>query len=90
MRRAFWSINIGLILMVLLDLFPVGVYQFSTIVNHGFWYARSSEFIESATFQSFTWMRIIGGSVFTLGGVIPLMWLMIRGQRGMKPTTLNL
>ncbi|MCX6139490.1 MAG: cbb3-type cytochrome c oxidase subunit I [Candidatus Kapabacteria bacterium] len=86
-RRAFWSVNIGLLLMVLLDLFPAGVYQFSTIVNHGFWYARSSEFIDGAGFQSLTWLRIVGGSLFTLGGVIPLMWLMIRGQRGMKPTT---
>ncbi|MBK6290399.1 MAG: cbb3-type cytochrome c oxidase subunit I [Ignavibacteria bacterium] len=83
-RRAFWSINIGLLLMVLLDLFPVGIYQFSTIVNNGFWYARSSDFIEGTVFQSFTWMRIIGGSLFTLGGVLPLMWLMFRGQRGLK------
>ncbi|MBL7987265.1 MAG: cbb3-type cytochrome c oxidase subunit I [Chlorobi bacterium] len=85
-RTAFWSINVGLLLMVILDLFPVGLYQFLTIVERGFWYARSAEFVDGATFQTFTWLRIVGGALFTLGGVIPILWLIMRGPRNLKPS----
>jgi nitric oxide reductase subunit B len=81
---AFWSINIGLFLMVLLDLFPVGLWQFKTVTENGLWFARGHEFIESTGFQTFTWLRIVGGSLFTLGGVLPLVWFIIRGRKGLK------
>lgn len=76
-KLSFWSINIGLLLMVLLDLFPAGIWQFNTVVEKGLWYARSADFIESNGFQTLTWLRIIGGSVFTIGGVIPLTWFIV-------------
>ena len=41
-------------------------------------------FIESTGFQTLTWLRIVGGSIFTLGGVIPLIWFIIRGNRNLK------
>jgi nitric oxide reductase subunit B len=74
LRISFWSINIGLMLMVLLDLFPAGILQFQAVVEKGLWYGRSAEFIDSDTFQNLTWLRIIGGSIFVAGGVIPLTW----------------
>ena len=83
-KIVFWSINIGLLLMVFLDLFPAGIFQFMTVTEHGLWYARSSNFIESNTFQNFTWLRIVGGSLFTLGGVTPLIWFIIRSRKGLK------
>ena len=76
-RMAFWSINIGLSLMVLLDLFPAGLLQFSAAVSEGLWYARSAEFIQSSGFQGLTWMRMLGGAIFLLGGVIPLAWFIL-------------
>ncbi|MBU9935341.1 MAG: cbb3-type cytochrome c oxidase subunit I [Ferruginibacter sp.] len=83
-KTVFWSINIGLLLMVFLDLFPAGIYQFKTVTEQGLWYARSSSFIESNGFQTLTWLRIAGGSLFTLGGVIPLVWFITRGRKGLK------
>ncbi len=83
-RTAFWSINIGLLLMVFLDLFPAGIWQFKTATEHGLWYARSHTFIESTGFQTFTWLRMAGGALFTLGGVIPLTWFVISRRRGLK------
>ncbi|MBN8676524.1 MAG: cbb3-type cytochrome c oxidase subunit I [Chitinophagales bacterium] len=83
-KRAFWSINIGLLLMVFLDLFPAGIYQFKTVTDQGLWYARSHEFIESTGFQTLTWLRIVGGSIFTIGGVIPLVWFITSRRRGLK------
>jgi len=83
-KTVFWSINIGLLLMVLLDLFPAGIYQFNTVTEQGLWYARSSAFIESTGFQSLTWMRIIGGFIFTVGGVLPIVWFVISSRKGLK------
>jgi len=74
---AFWSINIGLMLMVVMDLFPAGAIQFKTVIDHGLWYARSDAFITSSAFESLTWMRGIGVCVFLFGGVIPLAWFVV-------------
>ncbi len=38
---SFWAINIGLALMVLLSLLPVGLAQTWASVEHGLWYART-------------------------------------------------
>lgn len=70
--------------MIFLDLFPAGIWQFKTVTEQGLWYARSSAFIESSGFQTLTWLRIVGGSLFTLGGVIPLVWFITRSRRGLK------
>ena len=70
--------------MEFLDLFPVGIWQFKNVKEQGLWYARSSSFIESTGFQTFTWLRIIGGALFTLGGVIPLLWFITSRRRGLK------
>jgi len=83
-RSVFWSINIGLLLMVLLDLFPAGIYQFNAVTENGLWFARSSAFIEGKAFQTLTWMRIAGGALFTLGGTIPLMWFIATRRRAVK------
>ncbi len=83
-RLSFWSINIGLMLMVLLDLFPAGILQFQAVLDHGLWFARSNEFIEQDSFQTLTWLRIIGGSIFTLGGVLPLVFIVIKASLNLK------
>ena len=84
-RCAFWSLNLGLALMVILDLFPAGVLQFITTLDRGLWFARSQEFIMSLPFQTLTWMRAIGGILFTLGGVVPITWFMISRVSALKP-----
>jgi len=73
-RMSFWSLNIGLLLMILLDTFPAGILQFIAVIEGGMWKARSEEFIQSSNFQTLTWMRAIGGAMFFLGGVTPLAW----------------
>ncbi|MBE2229924.1 MAG: cbb3-type cytochrome c oxidase subunit I [Chitinophagaceae bacterium] len=84
-RTAFWAVNAGLLLMVLLDLFPAGIWQLHTVTEKGLWYARSHEFIESNGFQTLTWLRIIGGALFTLGGVLPLVWFIASRITSLKP-----
>ena len=76
-RRAFWAINIGLMLMVLLDLLPVGFHQLQVVMEQGYWAARTEQFIQSDAFQWLTWARIVGGLLFVFGGVLPIAWLML-------------
>ena len=70
--------------MVFLDLFPAGIWQFNTVTESGLWYARSHHFVESRGFQTFTWMRAAGGTLFVLGGVIPLMWFITTRRKRLK------
>ena len=66
---AFWSINIGLMLMLLLSLLPIGLLQTIASVNHGMWYARSAEFMQQPLMSTLRWMRIFGDTIFALGSV---------------------
>ncbi len=84
LRRAFWSLNIGLMLMLLIDLFPVGFHQLFTVMESGFWFARSEAYIQGAVFQWLTWARIVGGLIFVLGGVVPFAWFMLSRCRACK------
>ncbi|MBI5857733.1 MAG: cbb3-type cytochrome c oxidase subunit I [Sphingobacteriales bacterium] len=89
-KTAFWSVNVGLLLMVFLDLFPAGIWQFKSVTDNGLWYARSHRFIESAGFQTLTWLRMVGGALFTLGGVIPLVWFITTRRRRLKEKTVTI
>ncbi len=69
LRFAFWALNGGLMAMCLLSLLPVGLMQTWASVEHGYWYARSSEFLQTPIMQNLRWMRIPGDTVFALGAV---------------------
>jgi nitric oxide reductase subunit B len=86
-KFSFWSINAGLMLMVMLDLFPAGAFQFQSIVENGLWFARSEAFIGQGVFKSLTWLRGIGATVFFFGGVIPLAWFIVTRAGSLKATT---
>lgn len=66
---AFWSINIGLMLMLLLSLLPIGLLQTIASVNHGMWYARSAEFMQQPLMNTLRWMRLFGDTIFALGTI---------------------
>lgn len=85
-KTIFWAINAGLMLMVLMDLFPAGAVQFKAVVDKGLWYGRSAEFIHGDTFSTLTWLRGIGASLFFFVGVIPLAWYLVARLRRLKTT----
>ena len=66
---SFWSINIGLLLMVLISLLPIGLLQTIASVNHGMWYARSAEFMQQPLLNSLRWLRVIGDTIFAFGTI---------------------
>ena len=73
----FWSLNIGLLLMVLLSLLPVGLMQTVASVKEGMWYARSAEFMQEPLVNTFKWLRTIGDTIFAVG-TLTLFWFVYR------------
>ncbi|MEZ5464506.1 MAG: nitric-oxide reductase large subunit [Lysobacteraceae bacterium] len=84
LRGGFWTLNIGLSLMALLTLLPMGVLQLNAALEKGYWYARSAEFMGQPIFDLLVWMRVPGDTIFAVGaGMIALftasLWLWPRG-----------
>ncbi|WP_442505401.1 nitric-oxide reductase large subunit [Novipirellula sp. SH528] len=69
LRIGFWSMNIGLFAMCVLSLLPVGLLQTKASVETGYWYARSSEFMQTELMQTLRWMRVPGDTIFFIGAV---------------------
>lgn len=84
-RTAFWSMNIGLTLMVVMDLFPVGVHQLIVAMTEGYAYSRSNLYLQGNIFQTLTWLRGVGVVIFICGGVLPLTWFMVSRWFWLKP-----
>jgi nitric oxide reductase subunit B len=78
---SFWAINVGLALMILLSLLPVGLLQTWASVEHGMWYARSAEFMQTPTMNTLRWLRVVGDSIFALG-VVGLGWFVLGLKTG--------
>ncbi len=66
-RYAFWALNIGLGLMILLSLLPVGLVQFFACLKYGLWYARGTELMQTDLILRLKWMRMIGDIIFASG-----------------------
>jgi len=76
LATAFWAINVGLALMVLLSLLPIGLLQTWAAVEHGTWYARSAEFLQTGMMNTLRWLRVIGDTIFAVG-VLALGWFVL-------------
>lgn len=86
LAASFWSINIGLALMVLLSLLPVGLLQTWASVEHGLWYARSAEFLQTEHMQLLRWLRMVGDTVFAVG-IMGLAWFVVGLKTGWSIST---
>ncbi|WP_202844834.1 nitric-oxide reductase large subunit [Luteimonas saliphila] len=74
---SFWAFNIGLAGMALLTLLPIGVLQLNAALEHGYWYARSAEFMQQPLIDLLVWMRVPGDTIFSIGA-LALAWFMLR------------
>ena len=82
LKFAFWSMNIGLLTMCVGSLLPVGLLQTWASVDQGYWYARSTEFLGTATMQTLRWLRVPGDTIFAAGEfVLVLFVLSLRPRR---------
>jgi nitric oxide reductase subunit B len=76
LRTAFWALNIGLALMALLTLLPLGTLQLLAAIDHGYWYARSAEFMQQPIVELLVWMRVPGDTIFSVGA-LAFTWFVI-------------
>jgi len=77
LRSAFWCFNVGLMLMGLLTLLPLGVLQLEAALEKGYWYARSAEFMGQPIVHALVWMRVPGDTIFSVGALL-LAWFVAR------------
>ncbi len=66
---SFWGLNVGLVMMVVTNLFPGGVLQLLDVLNNGYWHARGPEFLNQINILE--WARLPGDIVFSVFGVVP-------------------
>ena len=76
-KLSFWLLNFGLFAMVIFSLLPVGLMQTWASVEHGYWYARSSEFLQTDVMQTLRWIRAFGDTIFA-AGVLLLVYFIIQ------------
>ncbi|MFZ2447989.1 MAG: cbb3-type cytochrome c oxidase subunit I [Syntrophobacteraceae bacterium] len=86
-KVSFWGLNIGLALMILLNLFPGGVMQLRDVLDNGYWHARNLGYLNQRFVRMIEWFRLPGDAVFIALGVVPAVIasvmtyvLMLRGK----------
>ena len=85
LKAAFWTMNGGLMAMCVGSLLPVGLMQTLASVEHGYWYARSTEFLGTPLMQTLRWMRAPGDTLFALGAFLLVAFIFRTGlARGRK------
>jgi len=77
LKTSFWALNIGLSLMALLTLLPIGIIQLNAAIEHGYWFARSAELMQQPLIQLLVWMRVPGDTIFSVGA-FALAWFVLR------------
>ena len=86
LKPAFWSLNIGLAMMVFLSLLPAGIYQAWASISKGLWYARSPDIIHSPVMETLVWLRVPGDIVFATGSVLLAVYALKLLKRDVRPT----
>jgi nitric oxide reductase subunit B len=83
---AFWAMNGGLFAMCVGSLLPVGLLQTWASVDHGYWYARSREFLSTPVMQTLRWLRVPGDTLFAIGELALVAFVFsIRVRRESQP-----
>jgi nitric oxide reductase subunit B len=77
LKGSFWAFNVGLSLMALLTLLPMGLLQLNAALEHGYWYARSAEFMGQPLIHMLVWLRVPGDTIFSIAALM-LCWFTLR------------
>jgi nitric oxide reductase subunit B len=88
-RVSFWGLNIGLLLMVVGNLFPGGVLQLYDVLNNGYWHARGADYLNQDFVRFIEWCRLPGDAIFILFGVIPLVIAAVLTYWSMRRATVS-
>jgi nitric oxide reductase subunit B len=74
---SFWGLNVGLFLMFLTGLLPIGMLQVWTCYDQGFWFARSAAFYEMELVQTLGLWRIVPDTIVIVLGAFPLLYFLL-------------
>jgi nitric oxide reductase subunit B len=77
LKLSFWALNIGLAMMALFTLLPIGIMQLLAAIEHGYAYARSAEFMNRPIIDMLVWARVPGDTLFSIGA-LSLAWFVLR------------
>lgn len=80
---AFWLYNVGLVLWIVLNFFPIGWPQLIAVYEQGYAYARSIAFYNTTTLWQ--WLRFPGDVVFALGALL-MAWDFLSKTRSCRKT----
>ncbi|MBA2077393.1 cbb3-type cytochrome c oxidase subunit I [Rhodanobacter sp. PCA2] len=83
-RIAFWGTNGGLVLMIAMSLFPSGLLQIQDVLEHGYWHARSMDYMAMPRSRLIEWLRLPGDLVFIVFGSVPLAIAAVKAWLGMR------
>jgi nitric oxide reductase subunit B len=81
MKMSFWSLNIGLGLMLFVNLVPMGIIQLYDAFKNGYFHARAPELFERTSVRVLEWLRLPGDLLFIIGGILPVVYLAVRMWR---------
>jgi nitric oxide reductase subunit B len=84
-KISFWSLNIGLMGMIVITLLPVGFMQMAESFNNGFAAARSFAFYQQPIVHTLMWIRMLPDTVFLVPGIVPLVILTFKGVLNLRP-----
>jgi nitric oxide reductase subunit B len=77
LRLSFWGLNVGLFLMFITGLLPIGLMQVWSSYDQGFWYARSAAFYEKEWIQLLGNWRIVPDTIVIVLGAFPLLLFLL-------------
>ena len=86
LRFAFWGMNLGLMIMCVGSLLPVGLAQTWASVEKGYWYARSNEFLGLPYMQTLRWLRVPGDTIFAVAALVLVAFVFV-GRSGSARTS---
>lgn len=84
LQVSFWGLNVGLFLMTVGTLFPVGIVQTWTAYKEGLWAARDAAFFAGGFVQLIGNLRILPDLAIILLGVVPLAIFLVRTYPRLK------
>ena len=70
LKWAFWTLNIGLLGMVFINLTPIGFIQLKEAYVNGYWSSRTNDFLQLQVVQDLLLWRSVPDTIFLIGVVV--------------------
>jgi nitric oxide reductase subunit B len=84
LKLSFFGLNVGLLLLTLGTLLPVGIMQAWTSYKDGLWSAREAAFFERGAVQTLGQLRLIPDLMIIVLGVLPLAYFLFKTYPRLK------